>query len=96
MGRRDDALEGRPSRRSQPLEARELRLHRNAGRAGRRDQADAVGRDRVRGSRPWIGGFARLGLEPRWIGVEAEADLATPLLDEGGEPVGEGSQRASP
>jgi hypothetical protein len=28
--------------------------------------------------------------EARGIGDEAEADLAAPLLDEGGEPVGEG------
>ena len=52
--------------------------------------------DGMGGGLTWVGGPARLGLEPRSNGVEAEADLASPLFDEGGEPVGEGSQRPSP
>jgi hypothetical protein len=38
------------------------------------------------GRRPARG--AELCVQRRGIGVEAETDLAAPLLDEGGEPVG--------
>jgi hypothetical protein len=48
--------------------------------------------DRMGGGLAWIRGPARLGREPGRIGIEAEANLAAPLFDEGGEPVGEGSQ----
>jgi hypothetical protein len=40
--------------------------------------------DRLGGGLPWVGGPARLNLEPGRIGIEAEADLASPLLDKGG------------
>jgi hypothetical protein len=73
-GGADDPLERRPSGRAEPLEAGELRLRRDAGGGGERDQPLAFGDDRL---------ARRL---PR---VEPEAELASPPLDGGGEPVGE-------
>jgi hypothetical protein len=79
----DDPLQGRPSGRPEPLEAGELRLDGDARRSGGCDQTETVLGDRLGGGLPWIGGSARLSLEPGRIGIEAEADLASPLLDEG-------------
>ena len=80
MGGGDDLLQRPPARRAEALEARELWLHRHAGRGGGRDQLTALA-----GHRP--------GVVPR--GIEAEADLAATLGDERREPVGErrGAQR---
>jgi hypothetical protein len=55
-----------------------VQLDGRAGELGGTAGATAHGLDR---DRPQGGG----------IGVEAEDDLAAPLLDEGGQPVGEGS-----
>jgi len=41
------------------------------------------------GVRRRIRALDRAGIEPRRVRVEAEADLASPLLDEGGKPVRE-------
>jgi hypothetical protein len=68
LGRRDDVGKNRPSSRAQALEAGDLRLYRDAGRPRRIDQFPASLADGV-----------RLGL----LRVEPEADLASPLLDEG-------------
>jgi hypothetical protein len=94
MRRADDPLERRPAGRTQPLEACELGLDRYAGGAGGGDQPLAGDSDRRGGA---------LGRRPPpeaapagelcRIGIEAEADLAAPLLNESGEPVGERSRQ---
>jgi hypothetical protein len=78
----------------QSLEAGELRLDRNAGRPGRLDQPVALLVDRDR--RP-LGDVAQIALGRRVrrqgarIRIQPEADLAAALLDERGQPVGEGT-----
>jgi hypothetical protein len=88
-----------PARRSEPLEAGELGLDRDAGGAGALDQVTAVVGDcggsqlggrclGVARARPAPGQLGR-------VGVEAETDLAAALLDERREPIGKASQRIS-
>jgi hypothetical protein len=90
-----DLSQGGPAGRPEPLEAGELRLDRDAGRARPLDQAAAVGRDGCRGQLG--GGLAGGQLDrvrgelPR-VGVEPEADLAAALLYERREPIREGSR----
>jgi hypothetical protein len=90
---RDDALERAPAVGAEALEARELRLDRDAGRAGRVDGCLAVRRDRDGGAlaRGSVRGRRRLGLrpEPRGVGIEPQDDLGLALRDEGVQPVGE-------
>ncbi len=75
----DHLLERPPARPAEALEARQLRLHRDADRRRRRDQRAAVLNDRLgrglggRRARP------RPRLEPGRIRVEAEAYLAAAL-----------------
>jgi hypothetical protein len=90
---RDDALERVPAVSAEALEARELRLDRNAGRARRVDGRLAVRRDRdggALGGRP-VRGRRRLGLrpEPRRVGIQSQDQLGLALRDEGVQPVGE-------
>jgi hypothetical protein len=63
-----------PSGRAEALETRDLGLHRDAPRAGSLDQLETVLAD----------GGGRAGFR-----VQAQAYLAAPRLDEGGEPVRE-------
>ena len=85
----------RPAGRAQALEAGELRLDRDAGRAGLLDQPAAVVGDR--GGRR-LGGRclgAASGPVPGQlgrVGVEAEADLTAALFDERREPIREMAQ----
>jgi hypothetical protein len=90
---RDDALECEPAWGAEALEARQLRLDRDAGRPGRVDGRLAMRRDRdggALGRRP-VRGRRRLGLrpEPRRVGIESQDDLGLALRDEGVQPVGE-------
>jgi hypothetical protein len=83
-----------PAGRSEPLEARELELDRDARRSGRVDQGATVKRDRSRralGGRALRrgGGVDRVGQQARRIGVEPERDLASALADDRREAVGE-------
>jgi hypothetical protein len=67
-----------------------LQLHRDAGRAGGIYQVPAGRDDRAR--RGLGGATRRAGLLPgqrRWIGVEAETDLAAAFCDERSQTVGE-------
>jgi hypothetical protein len=68
-----------------------LELDGDASRPGALDQPPAVASDgRSRGVRRRAGGRPPgIGVERGGIGVEAEADLTAPLLDELGEPIGE-------
>jgi hypothetical protein len=75
MGDGHHLLQRPPAGRAEALEAGELRLHRDAGRGGCRDQRAAIRRDGV-------------GIGPGR--VEAEADLAAALGNERREPVGKG------
>jgi hypothetical protein len=75
LRRRDDVGEGLPAAGAEQLEAGDLWLDGDAGRSRCRDQLPAPLADGLR-----VGG----------LGVEPKADLASPLLDEGGEPVCEG------
>jgi hypothetical protein len=68
-----------------------LQLHRHAGRAGALDQLARGGDDRRRRG---LGGRIELARrrvrgQRAGVGVDPETDLAAPLLDERGEPVGE-------
>jgi hypothetical protein len=97
---RDDALECEPAWGAEALEARELRLDRDAGRARRVDGRRAVRRDRdggALGRRP-VRGRRRLGLrpEPRGVGIESQDDLGLALRDEGVQPVSEVQTGRSP
>ena len=87
-----DRGEGRPAGGAEALEAGELRLDRDAGRAGALDQAATVGDDR--GARQLGGGAGVARLRPLpgefgRVGVEAETDLAATLRDERREPIRE-------
>jgi hypothetical protein len=75
----DHLLERSPARGAETLEAGELRLDRDAGRARGVDERPALLGD-------------RLGIVAD--GVEAEADLAATLGDERREPVGKGRGQA--
>jgi hypothetical protein len=89
-----DLVERPPAVLTQSFEAGELRLDRDAGRPGRLDQPVALLVDRNR--RPFGdvaeitlgGGVRRQGARIR---IQPEADLAAALLDERGQPVGEGA-----
>ena len=87
------ACERRPAVGAEALEARELRLDRDAGRAGGVDQRGAVRAHR--GGRPerWrsLGGrlLERLRPQPSRIGVEPEHDLRLARRDGGGQTVAE-------
>ena len=77
------------------LEARELRLDGHARGAGGFDRRAAVEFDRRGGELGRLAVTTAYGLDrdlPQGgrVGVEAEDDLAAPLLDERGEPVSEG------
>ncbi len=99
MGGGADAFEGGPARCSQALEAGELRLDRDAGRAGLADQVAAVLGDRggsqLGGRRLGIARLRPLPGQLGRVGVEAEADLAATLFDERRKPIGKASQRIS-
>ena len=88
----ETCCERRPAGRAEALEAGELRLDRDAGVAGGADQRDAVLGDRRGRGLGRLSGPSpdRRGSSPAGIRVEAEADLTAALLDERGEPVGEG------
>ena len=86
--------------RAEALEARELRLDRDAGRAGRLDRRDAVARRRRRpcasaGSPAAAAASSADGPELGRVGVEPEHDLAAALLYERREPVGEAVARVT-
>jgi hypothetical protein len=89
----DDELEGTPAGGAEALEAGELRLDRDARRAGGVDGERAVRRDRDGGAlgRGPVRGRRRLGLRPQTcgVGVEPQDDLGLALRDEGVQPVGE-------
>jgi hypothetical protein len=89
----DDLPQRPPALRAEALEARELRLDRDAGRPGRVDGRRAVRRDRGGGplGRRAVRRRRRLGLGPeaRGVGVESQDDLGLALRDEGVQPVGE-------
>ena len=98
-GGRADLFQRRPAGGAEPLEAGELRLDRDAGRAGALDQRAAVGGDgtarRPRAGVPSTVGPEVLPGQLRRVGVETEADLAAALLDERRQPVREGSLRSA-
>jgi hypothetical protein len=86
-----------PPGRTEPLEAGELWLDGDAGRSGALDQRAAVRgnrRSRPLGDRRVVAGRIGKGLpaQLRRVGVEAEADLATALLDKRRQPIGERAQ----
>jgi hypothetical protein len=92
----DDALERAPAGRAEALEAGELRLDRDAGRAGALDQRETVGDDGAGGDLGRCaldGGTQVLAGQLRRVGVEAEADLTAALFDERRQPVCERSSR---
>ncbi len=76
--RRGDALERLPARGAEPLERRQLQLHRHARRPRRRDRPPA---ERPRALRP-----AR---DPPRIRVEAQHHLARPVLHRRRQPLAE-------
>ena len=89
-----DLGQRRPAGRAEALEAGELRLDRDAGRAGALDQRPAVGGDgtgRQLGRRALDRGPEVGPGQLRRVGVETEADLAAALFDERRQPVREGS-----
>ena len=98
-GRCADLFEGEPAGGAEALEAGELRLDRDARRAGPVDQVAAVLGDRdgrqLSGRRLGIAGARPLPGQLGRIGVEAEADLAAALFDERRKPIGKASQRIS-
>jgi len=94
--RRADLGQGDPTGRPKPLEAGQLGLDGNAGRAGLPDERTAVRRDgagRTLGRRGSVG--RGVGGELGGVGVEPEADLAAALLDERRQPICKGD-RAQP
>src|SRR5206468_3702597 len=74
LGRRDDLCQHGPAAWAEPLEARQLRLHGDAGLAGLANQAPTPLPD----SRGWT----RLRVQP-------ETALAAPLRNRSGEPIRE-------
>jgi len=95
-GSRADLGQRRPAGSAEALEAGELGLDRDAGRAGAVDQGAAVLGDSGGGA---LGGRGALTAGPvpgqlGRVGVEAEADLAAALRNERREPIGEVRQGA--
>jgi hypothetical protein len=82
----------------QPLEARQLRFHRDARLSGGLDQAAAllVDRDRraLRGI-PQVALGRRLRGQGAGVRVQPQADLAATLLDERRQAIGEGARPVS-
>lgn len=86
-------IQSAPAVDAEPLEASELKLHRDALVADRGNYEPAVSRNRRSGTACRSGaaarGLERPGPEIGRIGVEAEDELTFPLLNERGEPVAE-------
>jgi hypothetical protein len=90
----DDECESAPSVGSEPLEARKLRLDRDARGTGRVDQRLAVGCNRGGGSLRRRAALALVAARPKMcrVWIEPEDDLRLTLSDCAGKTIAVGAQ----